>query len=313
MRKITGYYEPVVDVRAAPAPGFSEPFLPRPTDLVGIDLAAFDEAQDLSEAIAEDVRKGLSNDMAEPLKVQVQESVDARLERRFSTPIWGQLTPDRRVRPYPPRKDLAHETRPALAWAHPADVYDVQVQGSARVRFEDGRMHRMAYDSQNGWRWNSAWACLRDQGAIAAVDKRAARAWMDANGPDAARAALACDPSYVFFALEPIPDPGLGPKGAQGVPLTALGSIAVDPAAHPYGAVLFVAGEGPGPTGALGPQARLFVAQDTGGAIRRGPMRGDIFYGTGEEAGARAMQQNAEAEIWTLLPAAAGTTAAALK
>ena len=66
-----------------------------------------------------------------------------------------------------------------------------------------------------------------------------------------------------------------------------MGSIAVDPAFHPYGALVFVDGDYGG-----GPFQRLLVAQDTGGAIRRGPNRGDIFAGTGPEAGAFAERMN---------------------
>jgi membrane-bound lytic murein transglycosylase len=45
------------------------------------------------------------------------------------------------------------------------------------------------------------------------------------------------------------------------------------------------------------------VAQDTGGAIRRGPNRGDLFVGTGPEAGAYAERMNAQfPRWWTLLP-----------
>lgn len=105
------------------------------------------------------------------------------------------------------------------------------------------------------------------------------------------------DPSYVFFQEEPIEDPSAGPRGAAGVPLTPMGSIAVDPAFHPYGALVFVDGQYDGQ-----PFRRLLVAQDTGGAIRRGPMRGDVFFGSGAEAGQAAERMNAPARWWTLLP-----------
>jgi membrane-bound lytic murein transglycosylase A len=82
------------------------------------------------------------------------------------------------------------------------------------------------------------------------------------------------------------------------VPLTPLGSIAIDPAFHPYGALLFVNATYDG-----GPFARLLMAQDTGGAIRRGPLRGDLFWGTGTVAGQQAERMNATGvAFWTLLP-----------
>ncbi|MBU6371178.1 MAG: MltA domain-containing protein [Alphaproteobacteria bacterium] len=297
MSKLTAYYEPVIQARRTPQPGFTEPFLPRPDDLVSIDLAAFDEQQGLAANITEDVLKGIANDVPDPLEPVIKDKLGERLTRRFRTPVWGRLT-EKRVEPYPARAALGVTTRPALAYAHPVDVYDTQVQGSARVQFEDGAQMRMAYNSQNGWKWNSVYGQLRTRGDIAAANKRAVRAWMDTQPPEAVRAALDLDPSYIFFALEPIGDPTLGPKGAQGVPLTALGSLAVDPTAHPYGALIFADAA----TGDGVPFQRLLVAQDTGGAIRRGPLRGDVFWGTGDAAGAGAEKMNGPVRFWTLLP-----------
>ena len=305
MSKLTGYYEPIVQARRSFQPGFSEPFLPRPTDLVSIDMAAFDEEQKLSDAIAEDVTKGLSNDVPQELRPAIQATLDDRLTRRFRTPVWGQISADgRSVKPFPKRSDIKVQNRAALAYAHPADVYDTQVQGSARVQFEDGAQMRMAYDSQNGWRWNSIFGQLRARGDIQVANKRGVKTWMDTQTPEAVRAAMDLDPSYVFFRLEPIGDPSLGPKGAQGVPLTPLGSMAVDPVAHPYGGLIYVDGAGPNAAGAQAPFQRLMAAQDTGGAIRRGPLRGDVFFGTGDGALALAEKMNAPARFWTLLPRA---------
>ena len=95
----------------------------------------------------------------------------------------------------------------------------------------------------------------------------------------------------------------LATLAAAGVPLTPMGSIAVDPAYHPYGALVFVDGQYDS-----APFRRLLVAQDTGGAIRRGPMRGDVFFGPGPEAGQRAERMNAPARWWTLLPAGAAVS-----
>ena len=46
---------------------------------------------------------------------------------------------------------------------------------------------------------------------------------------------------------------------------------------------------------------RLMVAQDTGGAIR-GVVRGDVFWGTGTEAGERAGRMRSSGRFWLLLP-----------
>lgn len=292
MRRLTGYYEPVIEARRAPDATFSEPFLARPADLVGIDMSLFDEATDLSGQLAEDISGALAQRVDAETRALISETVDARIARRFRTPIWGRLTQDRRIVPYAKRSEL-DTAAGVLAYGRPCDKYDLQVQGSGRVRFEDGVEMRMAYAAQNGWRWNSVYGELVRRGAIPAGNKGAVCAWMAAQPPEAVRAALNADPSYVFFQLDPIEDPAAGPRGAQGVPLTPLGSIAVDPAAHPYGAVLYVD---------TGDFRRALVAQDTGGAIRRGPLRGDVFFGTGDTALASAERMNAPARFWTLLP-----------
>ena len=291
-RRLTGYYEPVVQARRTPQPGLDEPFLARPADVVGVDLSQFDDAADISEAIAEDVMKALAPILPDETEARASAALDDRLERRFRTPIWGRLTADRKVVPLPARAGIDRSVG-VLGYGRACDVYDVQVQGSARVLFEDGTQARMAYAAQNGWQWKSIYPQVVALGAPSPT-KDGVCAYMATQPPEGVRAAMNLDPSYVYFSLEPLGDPLAGPRGAQGVPLTALGSIAVDPAAHPYGAVLFVNAESG--------FHRLLVAQDTGGAIRRGPLRGDVFFGTGDEAGAQAGQQNSPARFWTLLP-----------
>lgn len=293
MRRLTGYYEPVLQARRTPDAVFSEPFLARPDDLVGIDLSQFDDATDLSETLAEDVMRTVGQGLAPDQARRIQTALDQRLERRFQTPLWGRLTGDRRIVPYAPRAEL-DRSRGVLGYGRPCDVYDAQVQGSTRVQFEDGATMRMAYAAQNGFRWQSLYPQLRDRGARAA-NKAAVCEFLATQPRDTIPGLMALDPSYVFFNLETIADPSAGPRGAQGVALTALGSMAVDPGAHPYGAVLFVATDD-------GLFSRLLVAQDTGGAIRRGPLRGDVFFGTGDDAGASAERLNTAVRFWTLLP-----------
>ena len=265
--RLTAYYEPMIEARRVPEGAFTEPMLRRPNDMVSVDVAAFAEAYD-----------------------------DASL-RGAPRRLTGQLNGND-VRPYPRRGQLSPQASQAFAYAHPVDVYNLQVQGSGRLAFPDGSSVRAAYAAQNGYRWNSALGVLRNSGELQGPATWANfKSWSDAQGSEATRAALNADPSYVFFSEEPIEDAGAGPRGAAGVPLTPLGSIAVDPAYHPYGAIVYVDGTFNG-----APFRRLLSAQDTGGAIRRGPLRGDVFFGSGREAGAAAETMNAPARWWTLLP-----------
>jgi membrane-bound lytic murein transglycosylase A len=266
--RLTGYYEPIVQASRWPAPGYTEPLLRRPSDMVTVDLGAFAEAYD-NETL-----------------------------RGAPRALTGKLYGDR-VRPYPSRAEIV--TAPpsqAIGYASPADAYNLQVQGSGRVRFNDGAEARAAFAAQNGYRWRSALGAARESGRITDASWNGFRAYLGALTPDGARAALNEDPSYVFFQEEPIPDPASGPRGAANVHLTPMGSMAVDPAFHPYGALLFVDAVYDGYA-----FQRLLVAQDTGGAIRRGPRRGDVFFGSGPAAGAAAERMNAEGvRFWTLVP-----------
>jgi membrane-bound lytic murein transglycosylase A len=129
------------------------------------------------------------------------------------------------------------------------------------------------------------------------VNMPAIRAWLAAN-PSRLREVLDSNPSVVFFGESPLADPSIGPKGAQGVPLTAGRSIAVDPAVVPLGAPVFLSTSYPATDL---PLQRLVVAQDTGGAIR-GPVRADLFFGFGAEAGAQAGMMKQDGEMWILWP-----------
>ena len=112
---------------------------------------------------------------------------------------------------------------------------------------------------------------------------------------------LDANPAYVFF--RELPADGPGPLGTQGVPLTPQRSLAVDPAHLPLGAPLYAAVSG------TQPFARLMLAQDTGGAIQ-GPLRVDVYEGSGKEAGERAGRRRDEVALWLLWPADADPPAA---
>ena len=68
--------------------------------------------------------------------------------------------------------------------------------------------------------------------------------------------------------------------------------MAVDLRKNVLGAPYYVAAD---------PVRALLIAQDTGGAIR-GSVRGDIFFGFGAEAEARAGGMNSPGRMYVLLP-----------
>jgi len=130
---------------------------------------------------------------------------------------------------------------------------------------------------------------------------QAIRAWITRN-PERARELLWRNESYVFFRIVELPDPRLGAFGAQGVQLTPMASLAVDWRHWAYGSPVWLDTRVPDAKGA-GTRIfrRLMVAQDTGSAIR-GAVRGDIFFGFGEAAGARAGRMKSPGFMAVLLP-----------
>jgi membrane-bound lytic murein transglycosylase A len=80
----------------------------------------------------------------------------------------------------------------------------------------------------------------------------------------------------------------------------------VDASCHPVGSAMFVSiPDLPDPEHGTAPFNRLMVAQDVGSAIR-GAVRGDIFYGTGDDAGARAGRTRHHGRLFRLVPKGGG-------
>jgi membrane-bound lytic murein transglycosylase A len=179
------------------------------------------------------------------------------------------------------------------------DAFLLQVQGSGRVQLPTGDVIRLQYADQNGHPYQSIGRYLVERGelTVGEVTMPGIRQWLDAN-PARVVEVLNSNPSFVFFNEERLDDPGQGPKGAQGVPLTGGRSIAIDPASVPLGAPVFLDTSFPATDR---PLQRLVMAQDTGGAIR-GVVRADFFWGTGHEAGEQAGRMRQPLRMWMLWP-----------
>ena len=188
-----------------------------------------------------------------------------------------------------------------VAWVDdPVDAFFLHIQGSGRIWLHDGRLLRLGYAGQNGHPYRGIGRALIERGLIPreGMSMQAIRAWLAAAAPGDAAAVLRQNPSYVFFRRLEGLRPDQGPPGAMGVPLTPGRSLAVDPAFMPYGAPVFVVTRDPLDGS---PLHRLLLAQDTGGAIR-GQGRGDVFWGWGHAAAARAGRMHERAEVFVLVP-----------
>jgi len=124
----------------------------------------------------------------------------------------------------------------------------------------------------------------------------AIRAWL-AGHPEHASAIMVRNRSFIFFREAAVDDPELGAVAAAKVPLTPGRSLAVDRLVHSFHVPVFVDTRLPN-----GREFhRLLVAQDTGSAIV-GPARGDIFFGSGDDAGVLAGAMAAAGRFFLLAP-----------
>jgi membrane-bound lytic murein transglycosylase A len=233
---------------------------------------------------------------------------------RYTVPLYGRpadlvVRPDNsvgrmaggRFEPYPSRAEIdagaVQPPPPVLLWLDdPVDAYVLQVQGSGRVQLAEGGSTRVGVAATNGRPYVSIGRLLvqRGQLTVEGASMQSIRAWLRAN-PAAGRALINENPRYVFFRETG----AAGAVGAQGVPLTAGRSLAVDPAFVPLGAPVWLDTAWPGRPGQ--PLRRLMVAQDTGGAIK-GAVRGDVFWGTGEAALAEAGRMHQAGRYYVLVP-----------
>jgi len=190
-----------------------------------------------------------------------------------------------------------------IAWmSDPIDALMLQIQGSGRLRITepDGsrRVIRLAFAGSNDQPYRSVNQWLLSQG-VTRINPwpDATKDWV-AQNPSRLPQLLWSNPRYVFFREEAMNevDAAFGPRGAQGVPLTAGRSIAVDRDSIPYGTPVWLASSGP-----VVQLQKLVVAQDTGSAIV-GAVRADYFAGTGPDAGRLAAKVDQPLRLWALWP-----------
>ena len=185
----------------------------------------------------------------------------------------------------------------------PLDPLILQIQGSGRLQLTEAdgsrKVVRVAFAGHNDQPYKSVGRWLIEQGELR-LDQASwpgIKSWAQRN-ERRVNELLWSNPRVVFFREEPLLDPTLGPKGAQGVPLTPQRSIAVDARSVPYGTPVWLDTTEPLSNT---PLRRLVMAQDTGSAIV-GAVRADYFWGWGEEAAQQAGRMKQPLRMWVLWP-----------
>jgi membrane-bound lytic murein transglycosylase A len=261
---LTGYYVPDLHGSRTASQDYPFPLYRRPEDLLVIDLS--------------DVYPDLVN-----------YRLRGRVEGNRVIPYWDRSTIESSARPLAGKE---------LFWvADPVELFFLQIQGSGRIILDNGERVMVSYADQNGYPYKSIGKYLIDRGAMTRdqMSMQNIREWARKN-PEQVGPLLNQNPSYVFF--RELDGDVKSPPGALGVPLTPGRSLAVDRSYIPLGTPVFVETTWPNSTQ---PLQRLMMAQDTGGAIK-GRIRGDFFWGMGDQAGEQAGRMKQTAKFWVLLP-----------
>lgn len=176
-----------------------------------------------------------------------------------------------------------------IAWTDdPVSLLFLQIQGSGRLRFTDGRVIGAHFAGTNDRPYTSVGRVLVDAGLLepTAASADGIRRVLASLPEKRRRALLARNERYVFFSL------GDGAvRGSLGVPLTPGRSIAADPRVIPPGALAYL----------TTPSYRRFVVvQDAGAAIQGA--RADLFLGAGRDAEVTAGRTKERGRLYLLTP-----------
>lgn len=259
---LTGYYVPELSARRQPTETYRWPIYAPSEDLLRLDLGAL-----------------------------APQCPDRKLRVRVA---------GNRVVPYYTRKQIAQRAEQlqdkALFWLRdPVERYFLQIQGSGRLRLPSGNKVMVHYADHNGRAYRSLGRLLKEQGRLqeGEISLPRLKTWSREH-PQKARQLFQANPRYIFF--KELPAHWQQPPGALGQPLVPGVSVAVDRQQLPLGGLLYMATSKGQP-----PLQRLVVAQDTGGAIQ-GPLRLDLFWGSGDEAAYQAGHLKARHQLWLLWP-----------
>ena len=260
----TGYYEPTLDGSLKLSREYKTPIYPKPTDLIHVNLGEWKESLNNSR-------------------------------------ILGRVVGNK-LKPYFSRSDISkgaldREITPILWLKSEIDAFFLHIQGSGRVVLPDGEVYRLGYAGKNGRKYYPIGRYLLEIGAIPKenISMQSIKKWLREN-PGKKKDVMNMNPSYVFFRKLNGKD---GPIGAQGVVLTSGRSLAVDRHYSKLGAPVWLSANFEDEEGKK--LQRLMVAQDTGGAIK-GPIRGDVFWGSGKIAERLAGIMKAKGSMYVFYP-----------
>lgn len=178
------------------------------------------------------------------------------------------------------------------------DLFFMHIQGSGRITLPNGSEIKVGFAAKNNQPFIAISSYMVDKGLLDPNNVNAAtiKEWLKAN-PDRQDEIMNINTSFIFFRILDSENV----VGAQGVPLTPGHSLAVDNDMIPYGVPLWVETSLKDENKNKTDFSDLFIAQDTGSAIK-GAVRGDIFFGNGVENEKKAYYMASSGKYAVLLP-----------
>jgi membrane-bound lytic murein transglycosylase A len=255
---ITGYYEPLLNGSRIKTGKFKYPIYNVPKDLITVDLS----------------------------------SVYPELKKYR---LRGQLKGNKLI-PYNTRAQMGKkiDLEPICYVDSKVDLFFLQIQGSGKVKFQDGTIINVGYANQNGRSYNSIGKAMIKKGYITPSQGslQGIKKWFEEN-PTKIDEVLNINESYVFFQ-----ESKRSATGALGVELVAKRNLAVDRKYIPLGMPVFIQTSNPINKKEIN---QLMIAADVGGAIK-GQIRADFFWGNSKMAEETAGRMKEKGILYMLIP-----------
>ncbi len=261
---LTGYFVPDYEAVSTPTDEFSQPVRGRPADLVYVPGSQMRPRQPGA-------------------KVAARRAGGAYV-------------------PYYSRAEIERQPATTDYYMRPEDYFFMQIQGSGFLDTPDGKRVYAAYAADNGLPFVGIARTLVDRGIMASgqTSGDAIHTWLAAHRGAEAQDVMNTDARYIFFTISP---DQTEPDGAAGLPLPPGSAVAVDPAYHDLGDLLWINASvgGNALDDAFPAYQRLVSAMDTGGAIK-GNIRADLYIGHGDRAGTEAGKIKHVLTMWKIMP-----------
>lgn len=287
---ITSYFSPVLSASYTRTPRHSQAVYMSPDDLVRVRMDKY---------IGEFKRFSFLED---------DRAAKAKLKSFYGRVVSVGRDGARELVPYYSRKEIDSGRRLTgknleIAWVDPVDAFFLQIQGSGKIRFSDGREMVLGYSSQNGHDYVAIGKFLSEHIPREKMSLWAIENHLRSLSYAEMRKILYKNPSYIFFRKLPG-----NPETAFGTEVVGGRTIATDEVFFPKGALGFMRFESPvfetpfsvEPSG-WNPVSRFVSNHDSGGAIK-GARRVDLFWGEGKDASRHAGVMRNWGEFFCLVP-----------